>query len=78
MSPEPKGRLTSIRSVARSREVATIVRISSRAGQLSIPFSGRVDGTALTRGRYTVIVSAIDGSGNRSKARTAGFTIAAK
>jgi hypothetical protein len=52
-----------------------MVRASAGPGALSVAFSGRVGSTALTPGAYTVNVTAIDGAGNRSQSRSAGFTI---
>lgn len=45
------------------------------AGRAVIAFSGRVDDRALRRGRYRLVVFAVDSSGNRSASRTAHFTV---
>ena len=53
----------------------TIIRAGRGPGNVSIPFSGRLDGRALSSGTYTASITAIDGSGNRSRPRTVGFTV---
>ena len=53
----------------------TIIRAGRGPGNVSIPFTGRLDGRALSPGNYTASVTAIDGSGNRSRPRTVGFTV---
>ena len=51
------------RSVTRG----TLVRASAGPGTVKIAFSGRLGRTALTPGNYRLTVTAIDGTGNRSK-----------
>ena len=43
--------------------------------QAQLPFTGRIRGKALARGRYRVVISASDGTGKKSKAKQARFRI---
>jgi hypothetical protein len=53
----------------------TLVRGGRAAGNVSIAFSGRLEGRALSAGTYLASVIAIDGSGNRSHPKTLKFTV---
>jgi predicted phage tail protein len=59
------------RSVTRG----TLVRASAGPGAAKVAFSGRLGATALAPGSYRLTVTAIDGSGNRSKPVSTRFSI---
>jgi hypothetical protein len=64
------------RAIARRRWVgAGRLQRSGALGLNRLPFSGRVGRRALRRGRYRVVVTAVDSAGNRSTARTRAFRI---
>ena len=56
------------------RSVGTLRRTGA-AGANRVRFSGRIGRRALPRGRYRLIVRAIDAAGNRSTVRAAAFRI---
>ena len=51
------------------------LRRASRAGANRVAFSGRIGRRALPRGTYRMTLTATDPAGNRSAARTLGFTV---
>jgi hypothetical protein len=53
----------------------TLVRGSVGPGAATVPFSGRIGRKPLAGGRYAATVTAIDASGNRSRARRIKFTV---
>ena len=55
-----------------------LVRGARGPGAASIPFSGRLGGARLAPGSYVASVSAIDGSGNRSRPATVRFTVVSR
>lgn len=59
----------------RSVLVGMLVRASAGPGPVTVAFSGRIGHAALAPGSYTAAVTAIDGSGNRSRPATVTFTI---
>jgi PKD domain len=72
-------RATLVIVIAHGRTVrGTLVRASSGPGSVRVPFSGRIAGGALRPGSYTASVTAIDGSGNRSKPDRVKFTVVKK
>jgi hypothetical protein len=52
-----------------------ILRTGRGPGQVAIPFSGRVGGARLKPASYVASVTAIDGSGNRSRPAAVKFTV---
>ena len=67
---------TVVATVKHGRVVrGTLVRASAGPGALKLAIGGRLSGTMLRPGLYTVTVSAIDGAGNRSKARSVRFRV---
>ncbi|HEY3187929.1 MAG TPA: hypothetical protein VGJ70_10665, partial [Solirubrobacteraceae bacterium] len=67
----------SIARVVRGREhrVGALRAVPAGPGAVTLHLTGRIRGRALRPGRYRVLVSATDRSGNRARARRAGFTI---
>jgi hypothetical protein len=59
------------RYVARGR----LVRTGQRAGDRSIPFSGRLGGAALSPGQYRATIVATDSHHRRSRLKTTRFTV---
>ena len=78
LSEDAKVRLTFQRILASGghRKAGSIAR-SGVTGSNSVAFRGRVGKRILRAGRYRVTVTAIDGAGNHSAPRVAGFRIAA-
>jgi hypothetical protein len=69
-------RATLVVTVKRGNVVrGTLVRANTRAGAVSVRIGARFGGAKLRPGLYTATVSAIDGAGNRSKARSAKFRV---
>jgi len=64
--------------VARKDRSLLLVVAPSGPGSVRVPFSGRIGGKALRPGSYTASVTAIDGSGNRSKPDRVKFTVVKK
>ncbi|HUO75247.1 MAG TPA: PKD domain-containing protein [Solirubrobacteraceae bacterium] len=56
----------------------TLVRVGRGPGAVSIPFTGRLDGTRLLPGSYSATVVAIDAAGNRSQPKAVSFTVVAR
>ena len=52
-----------------------MVRTGRGPGKVAIPFSGHVGGARLKPGSYVASVTAIDGSGNRSRPSAVKFTV---
>jgi hypothetical protein len=61
-----------------SKQVATITRRAQPAGDISIPFSGKIGKKKLSPGTYTARVVVTDAAGNRSKATSLVFRIRAR
>lgn len=59
----------------RLQSAGTLVRSGAGPGAVSVAFSGRIGKSALKPGAYVATVTAIDGSGNRSKPKTLNLTI---
>jgi PKD repeat protein len=59
-------------------DAGTIIRAGRGPGNVTIPFSGRVDGRSLPAGADSASVVAIDGAGNRSRPRTVRFTVVSR
>jgi hypothetical protein len=59
----------------RRQPTGTLVRFGAGPGAMAIPFSGRIGAAALAPGTYTATVTAIDGSGNRSRPATLALTV---
>ena len=73
---KPSTVVVSITRAATGRHTGgTLVRGGRAAGNVSIAFSGRLEGRALSTGTYVASVIAIDGSGNRSRPKTVKFTV---
>jgi PKD repeat protein len=64
----------------RARKVAAspFIRAARGAGAVSVPFSGRLAGSALPPGSYRASVTAIDAAGNRSRPVTVTFTVVSR
>lgn len=63
------------RRCTRVTNVLTLTRTKARKGANSVMFTGRVAKVALAPGSYRATVRATDAAGNRSTARTVGFTV---
>jgi DNA-binding beta-propeller fold protein YncE len=58
----------------RFKKVGTLTR-RGKEGRNVVPFSGRIGRRPLAPGRYRLVVTATDGSGNTSKQKRKGFSI---
>jgi streptogramin lyase len=70
----PSRRLRRARPCTRWRAAGTLRR-SARAGRTSVVLGGRVGGRTLAAGRHRVTATATDAAGNRSRPRTASFSV---
>jgi PKD repeat protein len=59
----------------RSVALPVLIRAARGPGAVSVPFTGRIGGTALAPGSYKASVTAIDAAGNRSRSATVRFTV---
>lgn len=71
----PSPRLRGRRRCTRYARAATLLRGNRPAARNTIPFSGRVGRRALRTGRYRATITATDRARNRSRPRSATFTI---
>jgi hypothetical protein len=70
-------RLRSRPACSRYVGVGALVRTGQKAGQRALAFSGRLRGRALPRGNYRATIRATDRTQNKSRLKTARFTVGA-
>ena len=62
----------------RKVDLPVFLRAARGPGAVSVPFSGRLAGSALAPGSYKASVTAIDAAGNRSRPATVRFTVVSR
>ena len=66
---------TTIAIIKGKRTVMTLTRTKTTRGANLVAFTGRTSKAKLKPGRYTLVLSAADAAGNRSRPITLRFTV---